>query len=112
MMRALHVSQRKWYTSRVRKGAAAQENTWVEYTSTSTGPMQVKPAGGKGYEYIVVDDYTRAVDTRRLLLKPEVPGAFKVFQAVAENKSQKRIREIMTDNARELCMGDLRAGRH
>ena len=61
--------------------------------------MQVKSAGGKEYEYIVVDDYTRAVDTRPLLLKSEVPG---VFQAVAENKSQKRKREIMTDNAREL----------
>ena len=62
-----------------------------------------------------MDHYTRAVDTRPLLLKPEVPGAVKVSQAVAENKCQKRICEIMTDNARELCMGevkDLRAGRH
>ena len=30
------------------------------------GPMQVKLAGGKEYEYIVVDDHTRAVYTRRL----------------------------------------------
>ena len=36
-----------------------------------------------------------------------MPGAFKVFQVVAENKSQKRIREVMTDNARELCMGEM-----
>ena len=98
-MRALHVSPHE--------GAVARENTWVEYTSTSAGPMQVKSAGGKEYEYIVVDDYTRAVDTRPLLLKSEVPGAFKVFQAVAENKSQKRMHEIMTDNARELCMGEM-----
>jgi len=69
--------------------------------------MQMKLAGGKEYEYIVVDDYTRAVDTRSLRLKWEVRGAFKVFQAVAENKSQKRMREIITDSARELCMGYL-----
>ena len=86
----------------------SRENTWVEYTSTTAGPMQVKSTGGKEYEYIVVDDYTRAVDTRPLLLKSEVPGAFKVFQAVAENKSQKRMREIMTDNAGELCMGEMK----
>ena len=35
--RALHVSQRKQYTSSIRKGAVAQKNTWVEYTPTSPG---------------------------------------------------------------------------
>ena len=28
-----------------------------------TGPMQVKSAGGKEYEYTIVDDYTRVVYT-------------------------------------------------
>ena len=70
--------------------------------------MQAKSAGGKEYECIIMDDYTRAMYTRPLLLKSEVPGIFKVLQAVAENKSQKRMREIMTDNARELCMGDMK----
>ena len=36
-MRSLHVSQRKQYTYRIRKGAVVQENTWVEYTATSPG---------------------------------------------------------------------------
>ena len=63
-MRALHVWQRKQEVHYPHKeGAVARENTWVEYTSTSAGLMQVKSAGGKEYEYIVVDDYTRAVDT-------------------------------------------------
>jgi transposase InsO family protein len=34
--------------------------------------------------------------------------AFKVFKAAAESESGKKIREIMTDNAQELCMGEMR----
>ena len=40
-MRALHVSQRKQYTSRIRNSVVAQKNTWV------AGPMQVKSASGR-----------------------------------------------------------------
>ena len=54
------------------------------------GPMQVKSAGGREYEYIVVDDCTCAVYTRPLRLKSEAPEAFKAFKAVAENEYQKR----------------------
>ena len=43
-----------------------------------------------------------------LRLKSKVPEAFEVFKAVAENESQKRMREIMTDNARKLCMGEMK----
>ena len=39
-----------------------------------------------------------------LRLKSEAPEAFKTFRAVAENELQKRMHEIMTDNARQLCM--------
>ena len=53
-------------------------------------PMQVKWGGGKEYEYIAVDDYTRVVYTQPLRLKSEAPKAFKVFKAVVENESQKR----------------------
>ena len=80
------------------------------------GPMQVKSAGGKEYRYIVVGDYTRAVYARPLRLKSEAQEAFKLFKAVAENESQIRMREILTDNTRELCMGEMkdsmRTGRH
>ena len=75
-------SESRKYTSRIRR----ERRAGVEYTSTSAGPMQVKSVGGKEYKYIVVDDYTRAVYTRPLLLKSEVPGTFKVFQAVAETR--------------------------
>ena len=71
-------------------------------------PMQVKSAGGKEYEYIAVDDYTRAVYTQPLRLKLDATEAFKVFKAVADNESQKRIHEIMKVNARELCMGEMK----
>ena len=71
-------------------------------------PLPTKSAGGKEYEYIVVDDYSRAAYTRPLRLKPNAPEAFKIFKAAAENESQKRMREVMTDNARELSMGGMR----
>jgi len=70
--------------------------------------MPVKSADGKEYEYIVVDDYSRAVYARPLRHKSEAPEAFKVFKAAAENESQKKVREVMTDNVREICMGEIR----
>jgi transposase InsO family protein len=72
------------------------------------GPMEVQSAGGKAYEYVVVDDYTRAVYTRALKYKSEAPDAFKIFKAAAEKESSQQIREVMTDNARELSMGEMR----
>jgi len=62
--------------------------------------MPTKSVGGKEYEYIVVDDYSRAIYTRPLRLKLDEPEAFKIFQAAAENRSQKRMREVMTEKAR------------
>ena len=72
------------------------------------GPMPVKSAGGKEYLYVVVDDYTRAVHTRALRLKSEAVEAFKDFKAVVENASGYKLCEVMTDNARELSMGEMR----
>jgi len=43
-----------------------------------------------------------------LRLKPNAPEAFKIFKVAAEDESQKRMREVMTDNARELSMGGMR----
>jgi hypothetical protein len=69
--------------------------------------MPVKSAGGKEYEYIVVDDHSWAVYTWPLQHKSEAPEAFKIFKAAAENESQKRVCKVMTDNAQELCMGEM-----
>ena len=71
------------------------------------GPMPVVSAGGREYVYVIVDDYTRAVYTKPLRLKSEAAEAFKSFKAIAENESGKRIREVLTDNARELSMGEM-----
>jgi len=62
----------------------------------------------KEYEYIVVDEYSRVVYTRPLRLKPNVPEAFKISKAAAENEAQKRMREVMTDKARRLSIGEMR----
>ena len=98
-MRALHVSQRKQYTPSHKEGRSRAEEYLGRVHTVIAGPMQ-KSAGGREYEYIVVDDYTRAVYTQPIRLKLEAPEALKTFKAVAENESQKRMREIMTDNAR------------
>jgi len=72
------------------------------------GPMQVKSAGRKEYEYIAVDDYSRAVYTCLLKHKSDAPEAFKIFKATAERESSKKMRKVMTDNTRELCMGEMK----
>jgi len=66
------------------------------------GPMPVRSASGKSSLYLVVDNCTRAVYVRPLVLKSEAVDA---FRAVAENKSGK---EVMTDNTHKLSMGDMR----
>jgi hypothetical protein len=76
------------------------------------GPIEVQSAGGKTYEYVVVDDHTRAVYTRPLYLKSEAVDAFWVLKAVAECESGKKLREVMTDNAGELSKGEMRKMRN
>jgi len=72
------------------------------------GPMPVASAGGRAYLFVVVDDYSGVVYTRPLWQKSEAAEAFKVFEAVAEAESRKRMREVFTDNPRELSMGEMR----
>jgi len=62
----------------------------------TVSPIPVKLAGGKDYEYVVVDN--RAVYMRPLQLKLE---AFKVF------KCGKKLHKIVADNAHELLMGEV-----
>ena len=72
------------------------------------GPMPVKSAGGREYVYVIVDDYTRAVYTKSLRLKSEAVDAFKAVKAIVERESGNKLCEVMTDNARELSMGEMR----
>ena len=71
------------------------------------GPMPVMSAGGKEYLYIIVDNHTRAVYTRAIHHRLDAVDVFKVFRVAAEGESGKKLCEIMTDNARELCMGEM-----
>ena len=71
------------------------------------GPMPIAPTSGREYVCIVVDDYTRAVYARPPRFKSAAIEAFKAFKAVAENEYGKIIRGDMTENARELSMGDM-----
>jgi hypothetical protein len=71
------------------------------------GPMEVQSAGGRAYEYIVVDDHTRVVYTRPLRLKSGAVDAFRTFKAAAKGDSGKRLRDVMTDNTGELSKGEM-----
>ena len=55
-----------------------------------------------------MDDCTRTVYAKLLWPRSEAIEVFKTFKAAAENESGMKIREVMTDNARELCMGEMR----
>ena len=55
-----------------------------------------------------MDDCTRTVYAKPLQLRSEAIEAFKKFKAAAENELGMKIREVMTDDARELCMGEMR----
>ena len=55
----------------------------------------------------MVDNYTQAVYTWPMHLKLEAVDVFKTFKAVVENELGKGICEVMTDNARELSMGEM-----
>ena len=66
--------------------------------------MPILLAGEREYVHVVVDDYSHAVYTRPLCLKSVV----EVFRVAAENKSEKRIQEIMMDDTRKLSMGKMR----
>ena len=71
------------------------------------GPMPIKSAGGREYVYVIVDDYTQAVYTKLLRLKSEAVEVFKAFQAEVERASGNKLCEVMTDNTRELSMGEM-----
>ena len=74
--------------------------------------MQVKSAGGKEYEYIAVDDYTRAVYTQPIRVNSEASEAFGVFKGRipekdARNHDGQRARTVYGRDE-----GYLREGNH
>src|SRR5258706_8423712 len=71
------------------------------------GPMPIVLAGEREYGYVVVDDYSRAVYRRPLGLKLAV-DVCTPFRVAAENETERRIREIMMDNVRELSIAKMR----
>jgi len=72
------------------------------------GPVPTKSASGKEYEYIVVDDYSRAVYTRPLRLKSDAPEAFRIFKAAAENEPQKGCARSRWTTRKESSVGEMK----
>lgn len=63
------------------------------------GPMPVVSASGREYVHIAVAVCTDVVYARPLCLKSEAVKAVNAFRVAAGKESEKRIREIITDNA-------------
>ena len=76
---------------------------WNEPISVA-GPMPVKSAGGCEYLYVVVDYCTQTVYAWPMRLVSEAAEAFRMF----ENELGARLHAVMTDNAWELSMGEMR----
>jgi hypothetical protein len=64
--------------------------------------------GGGPMPEMEVDDCTRAVYTKPLRLKSEAVDTCKMFMVAAENESKNTLPDVMTDNARELSIGEMR----
>ena len=71
------------------------------------GPVPVKSAGGREYLYVVVDDCMRTIYAKPLQLRSKAIEVFKMFKVAVESESGMKIWEVMTDNAQELCMGEM-----
>ena len=87
-----------------RRGQASERVSRVHVNTA--GPMAIVLAGEREYGYVVMGDYSRTVYRRPLRLKLAV-NVFTPFRVAAENESERRIQEIMMDNARELSMGKM-----
>lgn len=65
------------------------------------GPMFTESLGGAKYFITFIEDYSRKKFVYFLKHKSEAIKAFKNFRAYAENKLERKIKSIRTDNGRE-----------
>ena len=67
------------------------------------GPMRTKSLGGASYFITFIDDKSNWVEVQFLKTKGEAKGAFIKFQAYSENRTERKIKTLRTDNGLEYC---------
>ena len=72
------------------------------------GPMPVESVSRRRYGLVLMDDYSRASWVLFLRAKSDAPTEFETWVNLVENASQKKIRTVMFDNAKELVAGKMR----
>lgn len=70
------------------------------------GPMENISLGGSRYFIIFVDDYSRMTYIYFMKNKSEAFQCFKDYTAKVENKLNKKIKILRSDNGREFCNGE------
>ena len=84
----------------------SKQRVGVGYQAADT-KVRMEHNQSTSYLHFVVGEYTGTLYGRPWRFKSEAVEAFKAFRAAAENGSGKRIQEIMTDNTRELSIGEV-----
>ena len=67
------------------------------------GPVPIPSLGGSLYYVRFIDDFSRNTWLYFLKKKLEVFKKFKEFKALVENQTEKKIKDLRTENGGELC---------
>lgn len=67
------------------------------------GPMEVKSLGGSRYFLLLQDDCSRMLFVYFLKSKDQVFEMFKLFKAMAENQTNRKVKCLRSDNGGEFC---------
>ncbi|CAK9821285.1 Retrovirus-related Pol polyprotein from transposon TNT 1-94 [Anthophora retusa] len=70
------------------------------------GPMPIRSLSGSRYMFVLIDDYSRYICVYFLRTKDETFNRFKEFMNRYENKFDRRILAVRSDNGREFVNSD------
>ena len=72
------------------------------------GPSRKEGTTGEIYFVLVIDDYCRLTCVSFLKEKYEALEKFKVFKALTENQTGKRLKAVRSDRGGEFCSRDFK----
>ena len=72
------------------------------------GPSRKEGTGKENYFMLVIHDYSRLIWVAFLKEKSEAFEKFKVFKALTENQTRKRLKAVRSDRGGELCSKDFK----
>jgi transposase InsO family protein len=72
------------------------------------GPSRKEGTGRENYFMLIIDDYSRLTWVAFLKEKSEALEKFKVFKALTENQTRKRIKAVRSDRGGEFSSGSFK----